>query len=564
MTMGRTQLCVGVAVFSAWCGPVLAENALAQMPTGSGDAAAQMPASASAPTDPTSTAPDTRAASSRETGDIVVTARRRAENLSKVPIAITAFSGEALARQSIRSESDLQAATPGLLVRETGSNNVFSYAIRGQSIDAYSNSAPAVIPYIDDVYVKSYSTSAFYDLSSVQVLKGPQGTLFGRNTTGGAILYHTQDPSGSGDQGFLYARGGNLDTYQITGAVTARLSDNLSLRLAGNHTRDGGYIHNIFNNEMDGGNTDNSVRGTLRAVISPSLKTTTTVQYSHDDGKNAPATLYSINPCGSSADTPPRFDVTACLFSPANPTFQAYVASNPALFPGGLAAYVNYQKNVLGIWGASIDSELNHNAYTVLAINTTEAALSPTLSLKNIAGWSRSAKHDNYDFDGTSYGIFANVPGDNAQVQQTTQYSEELQLQGKVLHDSLTFTLGGFYSKETDYTQSADYVFDFYPLAPHPAPTVYRFDVSDVSLAGFFQATYNLTDALHLTGGFRYSSDKLVAQNLPGSLYYALPGTLPIQRRTDAKPSWTAGIDDQITPSLELADRRVQFHGATH
>ena len=127
--------------------------------------------------------------------EVIVTARRRDENLSSVPITITAIESQDLIERSIRTDSDLQLAAPGLTIRQTQGNNSLTYSIRGQSADTFSGSPSAVIAYLNEVPLTIGSASSFYDLESVQVLKGPQGTLFGRNTTGGAVLYTTAKPT---------------------------------------------------------------------------------------------------------------------------------------------------------------------------------------------------------------------------------------------------------------------------------------------------------------------------------------------------------------------------------
>lgn len=123
-----------------------------------------------------------------EGADIVVTARRTEEKLQDVPVAVAAFSTASLAERRIVSEADLQVATPGLTVRSTTSSNQLNYSIRGQSVDSFSYSSPAVVAYFNNVPVGGTTATAFFDLGSIQVLKGPQGTLFGRNATGGAVL----------------------------------------------------------------------------------------------------------------------------------------------------------------------------------------------------------------------------------------------------------------------------------------------------------------------------------------------------------------------------------------
>jgi outer membrane receptor protein involved in Fe transport len=121
--------------------------------------------------------------------EIVVTAQRREQSLEKTPIAVSVVGADALAQQQIVTEQDLVAAVPGLTVRAGLSSNQLNYAIRGQSLDLFSFNRPGVLPYFNEVQVSSNATSsAFYDLQSIQVLKGPQGTLFGRSATGGAVL----------------------------------------------------------------------------------------------------------------------------------------------------------------------------------------------------------------------------------------------------------------------------------------------------------------------------------------------------------------------------------------
>src|ERR1700682_904407 len=134
-------------------------------------------------------------AENTEMPSIVVTARRTSERLQDVPVAVTAIAAESLAEQRIESQVDLQFATPGLTVRQTGSSDQLNFAIRGQSIDAFSFACPAVVDYFDEVQVGGGAATSLFDLDSIQVLKGPQGTLFGRNATGGAVLYRAKKPA---------------------------------------------------------------------------------------------------------------------------------------------------------------------------------------------------------------------------------------------------------------------------------------------------------------------------------------------------------------------------------
>jgi iron complex outermembrane receptor protein len=127
-----------------------------------------------------------------------------------VPVAVSVLTSEALRTRSINSEADLQTATPGLIVRSTQGSSQFNYAIRGQSIDAFSVSQPGVLTYVNEFQTNALSAGSLYDLGSVQVLKGPQGTLFGRNTTGGAVLFSTARPDFASTEGMLRGRAGKL------------------------------------------------------------------------------------------------------------------------------------------------------------------------------------------------------------------------------------------------------------------------------------------------------------------------------------------------------------------
>jgi iron complex outermembrane receptor protein len=175
------------------------------------------------------------AATANPTGEIIVTAQRRAEALERTPVAISVVSGDALAKRAIVTEADLQAASPGLIIRAGYNSNQLNYALRGQSLDAFSDTRPGVLPYFNEIQLDGVGggSSAFYDLQSVQVLKGPQGTLFGRNSTGGAVLFTSVKPD-ENFGGYFSGRVGNYKSYQLEGALNVPLAgDRVLARVAG-------------------------------------------------------------------------------------------------------------------------------------------------------------------------------------------------------------------------------------------------------------------------------------------------------------------------------------------
>ena len=196
--------------------------------------------------------------------EITVTATRRAESQSKVPVAVTAFNSESLVARGITTETDLQQSVPGLTVKTTASQNQINYTIRGQTLDAFSGSSPGVLPYFNDVVVSSQTATAFYDLASVQVLKGPQGTLFGRNATGGAVLYTSADASDTFG-GYFTIKNGNYDLREYQGAINLPVvAGKVDLRLAADFTNETGYVTNLTDGSTLGDTAAKSGRATLR------------------------------------------------------------------------------------------------------------------------------------------------------------------------------------------------------------------------------------------------------------------------------------------------------------
>lgn len=512
-----------------------------------------------------------------EVGDIIVTARRRSETLSKVPITIAALSADSIEQKTVRNEADLQAAVPGLLIKQSGGSNLFNYVIRGQTIDTYTNSPPGVLPYVNEAQVTTHSATSFYDIAGVQVLKGPQGTLFGRNTTGGAVLYSTQQPTDQ-FEGYLKARYGNYDAYGIEGAVNVPLGDAGAFRLAANRIGGGAFSKRIDTGKRYGDLEQSSVRGTLLLRLTPTLKNTLMVQYSKDGGTNAPSVMYRSNiyRCGNAAGNTSTADCfyTGFAGAPGREALAALfrkVGLDPAT--AGVADLSNVQDR-LGPWnviGANID--YNHYAKSFYGINTTELELSPDVTVKNIMMLNDSQSRDSLDYDGSPFplddtGASAVTPDftdrlvDGVTLRETRQFSNELQLQGKAVDGRLQYTLGAFYSFQRSWLFDDVTFFDFSPYVP-PSLIRYDFRVKDRSYALFGQATFALTDRLNLTGGFRYTWEKIEAYQGPQSLFYNCgvtfgptickgDGPAQVERTSSDNPSWNVSIDYRITPELMI------------
>jgi len=487
--------------------------------------------------------------------EIVVTARRREERLQDVPIAVTAIDGDELAKRAIYNENDLQSAVPGLVIRSNGGEHSFNYVIRGQSVDTYTNSPPSVLPYINEVQIVSHSSSAFYDMAGIQVLKGPQGTLFGRNATGGAVLYETAKPTNT-FEGFVVGRYGNHNRLDVEGAINVPISEDAALRVAASYTRGGAYVEDYFTDEEYGNLERFSIRGSLKISPAAGITNTTVVQHTNEDGTNTPFLLWSAYPCGATNNGIPLVTAPGCDLTVAtNPGFANFLAANPAVFQGNIADAVALQRS-LGPWQNLSDVFPYHEAKSTWAINTTVAELTPSLTLKNIFGYNRTTSDDGYDFDGSPWPYFE-IHGDlmpNGKMSpvagyalKTRQISNEFQLQGKAFDNRLDYVLGLYYLDQRFSVVSND---QFWNFSSPAFRFIYTATTKTRSVAGFAQATYKLTDQLNLTGGFRYTWDKTTMVQLPGSLWllFGFPNNPETQKAS--KPSWTVSLDYRLTPEL--------------
>ena len=489
---------------------------------------------------------------------ITVTARRVEENIQDVPISIAALSPADLAQEQISTEFDLQRAVPGLTIRQNGSANQFNYSIRGQSVDTYTNSPPGVLAYTNEAQVVSRAASTFYDLSSIQVLKGPQGTLFGRNATGGAVLFETAKPKDE-VEGYLLGRYGNHNLAHVEGAISLPLGEKAGVRIAGFYEHGGGFVKNIRTGENLGKQDLGSIRTTFVVNLSERAKNTTVVQHTSEGGTNVPTLLYSAYGCGETFNGVPLNSTADCVYGPADVggAFAFYLAANPTVYPGGIDAAADRQRG-FGPWKTDQGVPLYHKAKSTFAINTTELELGDDLTLKNIFMWNESNADDGFNYDGSPYYIFQIYGTPTADsstlldplgfIQRTEQVSNELQLQGSAADDRLKFVLGAYYLKQKDENDSWLLAFDFSPL-PGGSGSQLRYHALTTaeSKAAFAQGTFAVTDQLSLTGGFRWTWEKATSKQLPGSLF----GTdWPLEVLKDNKPSWTVSLDYKVSDDL--------------
>jgi iron complex outermembrane receptor protein len=482
------------------------------------------------------------------TDEIIVTAQRKSESLERTPVAVAVVSSDALARQAITSERDLQFATPGLTVRASQNDNQLNFSLRGQTVDAYTSSLPSVLPYINEVQVGGGASSTFYDLQSVQVLKGPQGTLFGRNATGGAVLFTTAKPT---DQleGYVTGRIGRFNEFSIEGAINFPISDQILFRLAGtSRTRDG-IQKNLYYDNRHGKIDRQGLRASLTLFPDGSFTNEVVLDYYRAGGSGLSAVVTHVVPV------------------------EDYVAGYPfvpdAIIYPGLEDFGAAQKE-RGPFVTEIDSVQKHRTRRTFLSNISTLDISEDVQIKNVFGYIHNNYFESGDIDGTPFGIDGRgdastgpLGGDGL----IKQISNEFQLIGKTFDGRLDFVTGLYYSDSSEsLINNSLILYDIgLPIQINAGKTTSK------SLAGYAQGTLDTGLAgIKLTAGLRYTSEKIKftrydidnfssASPVWGPFYEDGRFIAP-QKDTFKKLSWTFGLQNQVTNDLLLyANTRRSF-----
>lgn len=439
-------------------------------------------------------APAEHAAASEATviDDIVVTARRREESLQSVPVSITAVSAAALEQMGVRSTDDLQRALPGVNVSGQRRDDA-SFYVRGQGPGIFSfgqRNFTSVATYFAEVPALVSGPGVFFDLGNVQILKGPQGTLFGRNTTGGAVLFEPQRPTQE-IGGYAKVSAGNYDYRELEAVLNLPVvPDILSIRLAGNVARRDGFTTSVISGQKLDGRDYQAYRASVLFTPAPGFENLTIVDGRTKEQSGTSAVLRQINP-----------DV------PLGAAFAPYLA----------------QQQALGIRKTLLPIPLYDHQSGFGITNKTSWDVSDTITLKNIVSFRRNRVDQASDFDGTPINTFLiqNVPaGRRWQIGQD-QFTEEFQVQGKAESIGLNYILG-FYHETTK------------PGFPQEVRQSLFGNVSvrdlgyrDESNALFAHAEIELNDQFQLSGGFRYTWDKRDASigvfNLAGQCTQQVP-----------------------------------------
>ncbi|MDV3256855.1 MAG: TonB-dependent receptor [Sphingomonas sp.] len=507
-TTARALLLAGAAVF------VTPAHAATQ------DAVADQPAAA-------------EAAEPEATGDIVVTARRTEENVQRVPAAISAFSEKTLDRIQATDTTGLQGAVPNLnVVQGRGSSNAANIFIRGiGQPDALQTFDPAVGVYVDDVYLSRIRGNQLdlLDVERVEVLRGPQGTLYGKNTIGGAIKFVTRKPG----QEFR-ANGsiavGSYNQFDLKGAVSGPLSDTLSAGIAVMRAVRDGYVED--RNDSREYNDRDTVAGRAALAFTPSssFRFDLAADYAHDDAK---------------LNTGAPINELVHLFTP---TVIVPLEQDPE----------DYDFTVETTPGLPNSTKMTHWGLS----GTAAIDLSDQLTLKSISAFRKLHSKDYIDIDATAAEV-----GDVLVDVHQKQLSQEVQL--TYTGDRLTAVAGLYYLKEDVESHQEAYADDLVNLTafrgilsdlllgPTNFPTFLRTiddDLTTHSYAAYANASYALTDALRLSGGLRWTREEKDYFRTTSTFSNSPLLTSVAPFVFEAKDHWSdlspmASVDYQFSPS---------------
>ena len=510
---------------------------------------------------------------------ITVTAQKREQSIQDVPIAVSAFSQDDLATSQINDALDLQFSVPNLVFNTAG------VTLRGVGNNAIAASSEAGVGvHINGVYIDSprILENTYFDLERIEVLRGPQGTLYGRNTTGGVINIITAKATNEFDAG-LNVGYGNFNSVDVDGFINIPLGGVVSQRFSGAYLRRDGFTENLFTGNDIDGRDQFQLRSTTQFDFSDSTSASLVVSYFEEDstrafrGKGACTTdpLFGCSPLSAGFETP---DSRTTIFS------QLPVA--PLILPvDGMGSPVNYFEGALNptdlrTVNEDLDPTFNSDELFISFELTHDFG---NFTLTALTGYQDTSSDFFQDFDRSvatvplnfpvTYRIDLNNPETTNLIQsgvrnlsETEQFSQEIRLASN-FDGPFNFLVGGFYFDSegassfnlshplfafTQQFAGLDEAFEIFVIESDP--------VTIESWAVFAELYYDLTDNTRLTGGFRFSwDDKSIATRT----IFLNPGPDGgVSPKTELQANWgvpTGKIGIDHTTKLPFTDETLLY-----
>ncbi len=452
--------------------------------------------------------------------EVVVTARRREESMQTAPVAVSAMSGDAMRQRGIANTSELAKSVPSLEISQGRASQIYIRGVGQRS--GFARVDPTVGVYLDDLFIPRSDSQLLdtVDIENVQVLRGPQGTLFGKNTTGGAMVLTLAKP-GEAQEGYIDLTLGNYGATTVRGAWTQPLSDDLSVRVALNSRRRDGFTEDVVSGQKGGSVDRLSALLQTRWLASDSLTLDTLLFVSDRDD------TLEHNNCRINNDQALFLEGLYVMWpgdtNPAQPTaYRENCEANSEERLGDLKSNTGPNPN------------LNWDQQQALFGATAEWLYSPDHQLKGVFGarWAEKGPVVTSDQDGGP-GNWSESHNNGDSEQKSL--SAELQFSGGFFDERLRYTGGLFYMLEENF-EPFTLVSGFggldsltiaqlgagqVPTQPTPGGTIpfvgavtgnpiqqNEFDLTNNTLAAYMQTSFDITPMLELTLGIRWTSEK--------------------------------------------------------
>ncbi|WP_225764429.1 TonB-dependent receptor [Stenotrophomonas sp. Marseille-Q4652] len=462
-------------------------------------------------------AASTQAGSQATTLDeVTVTARRRSESIMDVPVAVSAFGEEQLKDLQATTVEGLQGAVPNMNIAQgRGSANSVNVAIRGiGQPDALQTFDPGVGMYVDDVYYSRINGALFslFDIQQLEVLRGPQGTLYGKNSTGGAIKLTTKNPFDN-EGGAVELTAGDYGRAEGRFYVSGKLSDSVAASIAGAKITNDGYVKDPETGRRF--NDDDTEALRFKLALSPTEDFRATISVDHTK-QDAALTMGR-----------PMADLRATSLAPAGVV---------VLLPGQTG---DWNHTARTSFDPDQGQKLKHDGASLAM----EWDLNEQLQLKSITSY-RKLKTESYiDIDASEYEL-----GDVLVALDQDQKSQEFQLHydnGSNLHA----TFGAYYMKENVPSYQEAYADDLFQLlgAPLPFLRTIEDDLSTTSKAAFAHVNWEFIPTWTLAAGVRWTKDSKEYDRSTSTFWGAPYNVINETVAFAAKADWTA-----VTPSISL------------
>lgn len=454
-------------------------------------------------------------ASSFALEEIIVTARKRQETLQESPVAITALDASALQASGVANLKDLQQQSPGLTFADEGfkSAAIFIRGVGQRETTALVD--PGVGVYINDIYIARTDSQLLdtVDTESIQILRGPQGTLFGKNSTGGAILVTTIAPEVNQFNGYVSTRLGNYGRRDAKVSANIPLNDSVAARISLNSIHSDGYLKNVHDGDIYGDEERLAATGALNWQINDAFNANLFGYWSKQKELGAGVNCLVINPGAQ---------------------LQSFLLPSSDHNPSGTSYSDACNKSA----GLAKDSKIDIDGPSRFEMTNTISALTLSwevddLTIKSISSFSfQDDVVIQDDVDATSLAVasngtvslyntldksiangYGNIERPGGETRQ--QASQEFQLTGSALDEDLSYTLGLFYAQENldnvVFSQLVGYNgYSYYDYAGGVILPQFRGGTSDLTnktYAAYGQTTYDFTDDFNVTAGIRYTRE---------------------------------------------------------